>query len=155
MAKNGENLCFTGERMVLCNRYNSLAHFGKIKKNPWNSFFAKSQKPRNDVKFASDVNILNTNERFSCKPHDRFFYNFVKMSKPFFGTFWQNFNKIVGVVFSQSLKNPEMMSNLGFLLTLCHFSAQRGKNSKKRPTFEPLLSPNFIPNFGKNLGAVF
>ena len=30
----------------------------KLKKNPRNGFFAKSQKPRNDVKFASDVNIL-------------------------------------------------------------------------------------------------
>ena len=30
----------------------------KLKKNPRNVFFAKSENPRNDVKFASDVNIL-------------------------------------------------------------------------------------------------
>ena len=78
------------------------------------------------------------------------------MSKPFFGTFWQNFNKIVGAVFSQSLKNPEMTSNLGFLL-FCVIFLRSGAKIKKsgRVTFERLLSPNFIPNFGKILGAVF
>ena len=47
MAQNGKKLCFTGEKMVLCNRYIFLAHYGKIKKNPRNGFFAMSQKPRN------------------------------------------------------------------------------------------------------------
>ena len=39
----------------------------KLKINPRSGFLANSQKPRNDVKFASDVNIFNTNERFSRK----------------------------------------------------------------------------------------
>ena len=30
--QNGKNRRFTGEKMVLCNRYIFLAHFGKIKK---------------------------------------------------------------------------------------------------------------------------
>ena len=33
----------------------------KFKNNPWNVFLAKSQRPRNDVKFASDVNIFGQN----------------------------------------------------------------------------------------------
>ena len=33
----------------------------KFKKNPQNGCFAKSQKPPNDVKFASDVNIFGQN----------------------------------------------------------------------------------------------
>ena len=35
--------------------------FAKLKKNHRNGFFAKSQKPRNDVKFAPDVNIFGQN----------------------------------------------------------------------------------------------
>ena len=43
-----------------------------------------------------------------------------------------------------------MTSNMGFL------DLNKAKIKKSgRVTFEPLLSPNFIPNFKKILGAVF
>ena len=44
----------------------------------------------------------------------------------FFGTFWQNLKKILGTVFSQSLKNPEMTSNLPLTSI---FLAKNGQNS--------------------------
>ena len=42
----------------------------------------------------------------------------------FFGTFWQNLKKILGTIVSQSLKNPEMTSNIYFFeyfLSLGHY----------------------------------
>ena len=78
------------------------------------------------------------------------------MSKPFFGTFWQNLKKIVGTVFWQIPKNPEMTSNFFFLQPLSGFRENEAKIQKSgRVTFEPLLTPNFIPNFGKIHQAVF
>ena len=43
-AKNGKNWRFTGEKMVLCDRYIFLAHFGKIKKKSLERFFRKVSK---------------------------------------------------------------------------------------------------------------
>ena len=81
------------------------------------------------------------------------------MSKPFLGTFWQNFKKIVGTVFPRSPKNPEMTSNLAltsiFLTQMSGFRENEAKIKKSgRVTILRFLTPNFIPNFGKILGAV-
>ena len=42
--KNGQNWRFTGEKLGLFNRYNFLAHFGKIKKKSSERFFRKVSK---------------------------------------------------------------------------------------------------------------
>ena len=56
----------------------------------------------------------------------------------------------------QSVKNPEIVSNLFFLQPLSGFRENEAKYLKNgRVTFEPLLIPSFIPNFVKIHWAVF
>ena len=110
-AKNVHNGCFTGEKMVLYNRYIFWQILEKLKKNFRNGFFAESQKPRNDVKFASDVNIFCQNWPKTAKIY---FYRWTKMilcKISFFGTYWQIKKKSLERIFSKS-QNPEMTSIL-------------------------------------------
>ena len=58
MAKNGKIWRFTGEQMVYVIGTFIWHILAKLKKNPRNIFFVKSQKTRNDVKFASYINIV-------------------------------------------------------------------------------------------------
>ena len=125
----------------------------KLKKNPRNGCFAKSQKPRNDVKFASDVNILGQKQQ---KNGQNRIFTGEKMVLCIFWHILGKFKKIPRNGFfskSQKLKNDVIYwisGPFGGSLTLI-----RRKLKKARATFEPLMSPNFIPNFKKILGAVF
>ena len=74
----------------------------------------------------------------------------------FVGTFWQNLKKILGTVFSQSLKNPEMTSNLP--LKRSKNGQKRLKTAKKRQKIyllhRTIFSPvkmKFWPFFGPKL----
>ena len=57
-AKNGKNVCFTGEKWFYVIDTFFWHILAKLKKNPQNGCFAKSQKPRNDVKFGILVPFL-------------------------------------------------------------------------------------------------
>ena len=72
MAKNGKNLRFTGEKWFYVIGTFFWHILAKLKKNPQNVFFAKSQKPRNDVKFTSKVNIF-------CQKRPKFVFTGEKM----------------------------------------------------------------------------
>ena len=55
------------------------------------------------------------------------------------------------MIFSQSLKNPEMTSNLGFIATFKRFSRKQDKNIKKRPCDDlATIAPQLHTKFQKN-----
>ena len=70
----------------------------------------------------------------------------------FFGNFWRNLRKILGTDFAQSHKNCQKC----FFFAQMSVFRENGQRSQKsvRATFLTFFTPNFVPSFGKSLGAV-
>ena len=140
--------------MVLCNRYIFLAHFGKIKKKSSERFFRKVSK--------------TTKWRQICLWRQYFWPKtakiwFLRVKKWFYvidNFFWHILGKFKKIprngFFSKSQKpqNDVKFGKFGFFRGGYHLNKAKIKKSG-RVTFLQFLTPNFITNFRKILGAVF
>ena len=73
----------------------------------------------------------------------------------FVGTFQEDLRKILGTDFPQSPKNCQKWPKMAFFRINSRLSPNRQKSEKSgRATFLTFFTPNFVPGFGKILGAV-